>query len=170
MKEGMIKCFLNASHSSRHEAQSVERRSLEVEVRGSKPVGIWWLVESHPSSPIGRDARSWISKTVDVTIEIAPYTELAIVLSFATIVLKNTIYLLFSVRFFFGYYQCCSCFQCFCYLCCYCQCCCCFYSNALAIFVFALVNVIVVSNAVAIFVVDDVAVVIVAFAICPGMR
>ena len=55
-----------ASALGRHVAQLVERQTLGVEVQGSKPApGAGGGVGSHPTSPIRKDARSWMTKTLE---------------------------------------------------------------------------------------------------------
>ena len=50
----------------RQVAQSVERETLEVEVQGSTPgLGTGGRVRSHLTSPIRRDVRFWMTKTLD---------------------------------------------------------------------------------------------------------
>ena len=57
---------LNVYFKGRQISKSVEPRTLEVGVPGSKPVlGTGDGVGSHLTIPIRRDARSWMTKTLE---------------------------------------------------------------------------------------------------------
>ena len=58
--------FISMYTEGRQVAQSGERRALDIKVRGSKlALGTGGGVGSYLSSPIGRDAMSWMTKTVE---------------------------------------------------------------------------------------------------------
>ena len=61
----MVQGFTTLEGEGRHVAQSVELRTLEVEIWGSKSaLDTGGGVGSHITSPIRRDARSWMTKTL----------------------------------------------------------------------------------------------------------